>query len=127
VLEIMSPNPEHEKLNRRIVQLVLAVAEEMGVEAEDLGSTPFRREDLERGFELDSCFYVQNEERIWGKAMMDLTVDPPPDLLIGIDMMTNSSLNQFPIYAQIAVPGSGAMMGRGSQPLGSKAGSTSRP
>jgi Uma2 family endonuclease len=45
-LEIMSPSPEHEKFNRRIAQLVLAVAEELNIEAEDLGSTTFRREDL---------------------------------------------------------------------------------
>jgi Uma2 family endonuclease len=57
-LEIMSPSPEHEKFNRRIAQLVLAVAEELNIEAEDLGSTTFRREDLERGFEPDSCFYM---------------------------------------------------------------------
>jgi len=37
---------------------VLAVAEETGVEAEDLRSTTFRREDLKRGFEPDSYFYV---------------------------------------------------------------------
>ena len=30
-LEIMSPSPEHEKFNRRIAQLVLAVTEEIGV------------------------------------------------------------------------------------------------
>jgi Uma2 family endonuclease len=38
-LEIMSPSPEHEKFNRCIAQLVLAVAEEFSLEAEDLGST----------------------------------------------------------------------------------------
>ena len=59
-LEIMSPSPEHERVNRRLAQLVLALTEEMGVEAEDLGSTTFRRKDLERGFEPDSCFYIEN-------------------------------------------------------------------
>jgi Uma2 family endonuclease len=59
-LEIMSPNPEHERTNRRIAQLVLAVADEVGIAAEDLGSTTFRREELERGFQPDSCFYIQN-------------------------------------------------------------------
>jgi Uma2 family endonuclease len=103
-LEIMSPSPEHEKFNRRIAQLVLAVAEEMGVEAEDLGSTTFRREDLERGFEPDSCFYIQNEEEeVRGKARIDLAVDPPPDLVIEIDI-TSPSLNKLPIYAQMGVP-----------------------
>ena len=102
-LEIMSPSPEHEKFNRRIAQLVLAVAEEFSIEAEDLGSTTFRREDLERGFEPDSCFYIQNEEEVRGKASVDLTVDPPPDLVIEIDI-TSPSLNKLPIYAQLGVP-----------------------
>jgi Uma2 family endonuclease len=102
-LEIMSPSPEHEKFNRRIAQLVLAVAEDLGIEAEDLGSTTFRREDLERGFEPDSCFYIQNEERVRGKDRIDLAVDPPPDLVIEIDI-TSPSFSKLPIYAQIGVP-----------------------
>ena len=102
-LEIMSPSPEHEKLNRRIAQLVLAVAEELNIEAEDLGSTTFRREDLERGFEPDSCFYIQNEEQVRGKDRIDLAVDPPPDLVIEINI-TSPSFSKFPIYAQIGVP-----------------------
>ena len=82
---------------------MLAVAEEIGVEVEDLGSTTFRREDLERGFEPDSCFYIQNEEQIRGKDRIDLTVDPPPDLVIEIDI-TSPSFSKLPIYAQIGVP-----------------------
>lgn len=102
-LEIMSPNPEHEVTNRRIAQLVLAIAEEMGLEAEDFGSTTFRREDLERGFEPDSCFYIQNEESVRGKSRIDLAVDPPPDLVIEIDI-TSPSLDKLPIYARMGVP-----------------------
>jgi Uma2 family endonuclease len=102
-LEIMSPSTEHEKFNRRIAQLVLAVAEEIGIEAEDLGSTTFRREDLQRGFEPDSCFYIQNEQEVRGKDRIDLAVDPPPDLVIEIDI-TSPSLNKLPIYAQMGVP-----------------------
>jgi Uma2 family endonuclease len=100
-LEIMSPSPEHEKFNRRIAQLVLAVAEERGIEAEDFGSTTFRREDLERGFEPDSCFYIQNEEHVRGKNRIDLAVGPPPDMVIDI---TSPSFSKLPIYAQIGVP-----------------------
>ncbi len=102
-LEIMSPNPEHERTNRRIAQLVLAVADEMRITAEDLGSTTFRREDLERGFEPDSCFYIRNEEAIRGKDRIDLTVDPPPDLVIEVDI-TNPSLDKLSIYARMGVP-----------------------
>jgi Uma2 family endonuclease len=102
-LEIMSPSPEHERFNRRIAQLVLAVTEELDMEAEDLGSTTFRREDLERGFEPDSCFYIQNEEQVHCKDRIDLAVDPPPDLVIEIDI-TSPSFSKLPIYAQIGVP-----------------------
>ena len=101
MLEIISPSPEHEKFNRRIAQLVLAVTEEMGIESEDLGSTTFRREDLEHGFEPDSCFYIQNEERVRGKDRIDLSVAPPPDLVIDI---TSPSINKLPIYARLGVP-----------------------
>lgn len=103
MLEIMSPTPEHEKINRTINLFVEVFAEEMGLDTGNFGSTTFRREDLERGFEPDSCFYIQNEEIVRGKARLDLTVDPPPDLVIEIDI-TNPSLNKFPIYARLGVP-----------------------
>lgn len=102
-LEILSPSPEHEKLNRGLALLVEVVAEEFGIDVYDLGSTTFKREDLERGFEPDSCFYIQNEERIRGKDRIDLEVDPPPDLVIEIDV-TSPSLDKHPIYARLGVP-----------------------
>ena len=102
-LEIMSPNPEHERTNRRISQLVLAVADEMGIAAEDLGSTTFRREEFERGFEPDSCFYIQNEGLVRGKDRIDLAVDPPPDVVIEVDI-TSPSLSKFSIYAGLGIP-----------------------
>jgi len=50
-----------------------------------------------------ACFYIQNEARVHGKDEIDLAVDPPPDLVIEIDI-TSPSLNKFPIYARIGVP-----------------------
>lgn len=102
-LEIMSPSPEHEAYNRSIALLVELLAAELGIDVYNLGSTTFRREDLERGFEPDSCFYIENEERVRGKARIDLAVDPPPDLVIEIDIIS-PSFSKLPIYAQIGVP-----------------------
>ena len=73
------------------------------VDVFDAGSTTFRREDLRRGFEPDGCFYIRHERRIRGKQRIDLTVDPPPDLVIEVDV-TSTSLDKLPIYAQIGVP-----------------------
>jgi Uma2 family endonuclease len=103
VLEIMSPSAEHEELSHVLTLLVNVVAEELDIDIRGFGSTTFRREDLARGFEPDSCFYIQSVERISGRATLDLTIDPPPDLVIEIDL-TNSSLDKFPIYAQVGVP-----------------------
>jgi Uma2 family endonuclease len=100
VLEIMSPSIRHERLNRLFADLFTMIASEMNIEFDNAGSTTFKRKDLERGFEPDSCFYVQNVERVRGKEDIDLAVDPPPDLLIEIDI-TSSSLNRFPIFASI--------------------------
>ena len=65
-LEIMSPSAEHEEYNRTIALLVEIFAAEAGLDVKD----------LERGFEPDYCFYVQNEPCVSGKAQIDLSVDP---------------------------------------------------
>jgi Uma2 family endonuclease len=102
-LEIMSPLAEHEELNRALASLVENVAVEWRVSFRNLGSTTFKREDMGRGFEPDSCFYLQNAARVRGKSRIDLTVDPPPDLVIEIGV-THSSLDKLPIYAALGVP-----------------------
>jgi Uma2 family endonuclease len=101
-LEIMSPSTEHESVAYFLGLLVALFAGVTGVNVYGVGSTTFKREDLERGFEPDSCFYVQNEERIRGKSRIDLDVDPPPDLVIEVDI-TSPPLAKFPIYARIGV------------------------
>ncbi len=103
VLEIMSPSPKHVRANRRMAQLVLAVCEVWELDAEDFGSTTYKREDVERGFEPDSCFYIENEPLVRDKDRLDLDVDPPPDLVIEIDV-TSFSMNKLPLYASIDVP-----------------------
>ncbi|HEV8044092.1 MAG TPA: Uma2 family endonuclease [Rubrobacter sp.] len=102
-LEIMSPSTEHESIAYYIGLLVAVFAEEMDVDLYGAGSTTFDREDLERGFEPDACFYVQNAEHVRGKPRIDLGVDPPPDLVIEVDI-TSPSLDKFPTYARVGVP-----------------------
>lgn len=102
VLEIMSPTAEHEEHNRTLASLVEVVTEELHINIRRLGSTTFKRQDLLKGFEPDSCFYIQSAQHIRGKKRIDLTQDPPPDLVIEIDL-TSSSLNRFPIFAHVGV------------------------
>jgi hypothetical protein len=45
-------------LKERLMRLVGVIAEELETDIEGVGSTPFRREDLARGFEPDACYYL---------------------------------------------------------------------
>jgi Uma2 family endonuclease len=101
-LEIMVLSSKHEKLNGTISLLVEVLAEEMGIDIAAFGSTTFQRQEWGKGFEPDSCFYIQNEERVAGKEDLDLTVDPAPDLIIEVDI-TSPSIKGFPIFAAFGV------------------------
>ena len=103
VLEIMSPTPEHEEYNRTLAAMVEVVAAELHINLRRLGSTTFKRPDSFKGFEPDSCFYVQSAPRIRGKRKISLSEDPPPDLLIEVEV-TSSSLDRFTLFAQTGVP-----------------------
>lgn len=101
-LEIMILSLRHERLKHALATLVQVVAEEMQIDIEGAGSTTFRREDLERGFEPDACFYIVNAELIRQKDEIDLTTDPPPEIVIEINI-TSPSLGKFPIFAALGV------------------------
>jgi Uma2 family endonuclease len=102
-LEIMVLSAEHEALKHVLEVLVEIFAEELNVDVRGFGSTTFRRADLDRGFEPDACFYIQQEPRVRGKREIRLSVDPPPDLIIEIDIF-HPSLNKLPLFATLGIP-----------------------
>jgi Uma2 family endonuclease len=102
-LEIMTPLGRHEALNRTLAMLVGALAEELGIDIQDYGSTTFRRKPHRKGFEPDSCFYVQHESAVRGKERLDLESDPPPDVAVEIEL-TSGAVPKLPIYAALGVP-----------------------
>lgn len=102
-LEIMIPLPVHEQYTHFIELLVIVVAEQAAIDLCGRRSTTFTREDLARGFEPDTCFYIQHEALVRGKPRLDLRVDPPPDLVVEIDI-THSTLDKLALYAAFEVP-----------------------
>jgi len=81
VLEIMSPSKLHEKITELLGRLVLTFTEESALDVESVGSTTFKRQDLERGFEADKCFYIQHAEKIRAQDDIDLSVDPSAEVI----------------------------------------------
>jgi Uma2 family endonuclease len=102
-VELMSPSNEHEYCERLISYLVLTLCDELDLPRLCAGSTTWRRKDLERGLEPDSCFYLANEHRVRGRKKIDLSVDPPPDLAIEVQY-SRSIVDKVPIYAALGVP-----------------------
>ena len=102
-LEIMSPSTEHESISYYVGLLVAVLAREHGLGLFGAGSTTYNREDVDRGFEPDQSFYIANADRVRGRSRIDLTLDPPPDLVVEVDI-TSPSLNKLPIYARLGVP-----------------------
>ena len=101
ILEIMTPLPEHETGKEIISDLVKALLEELDIEFCTLGSTTFKNELMSQGIEPDNCFYIQNEAAVRGKDRLDLTVDPPPDLALEIDVTSRTHPS---IYEALKVP-----------------------
>jgi Uma2 family endonuclease len=102
-LEIMTPLMPHEHNKRLIEKLIDNLAEELNLNIKSTGSVTCKRQDLAKGVEPDSSFYIQNEAIMRNKQTLDLTQDPPPDLIIEVDY-TSASLDRLPIYLALGVP-----------------------
>ncbi|MBD2152426.1 Uma2 family endonuclease [Pseudanabaena sp. FACHB-1277] len=102
-LEIMSPLSLHEGSNRFIDDLIRALADELEIDLRKLGSLLMKIPELKLGAEPDSCYYIQNEPTIRGKEVIIVGQDPPPELVLEVDI-TNPSDRRLPIYALLGVP-----------------------
>ena len=102
-LEIVSPLIIHEETNRTLQTLVETILDVWEWDYRNLGSTTFKRQDKKKGIEPDTCFYVKNRAAIGNKETLDLPAgDPPPDLVIEIDV-SHSSVPKMPLLAAFGV------------------------
>ncbi len=96
-LEIMSPSLEHEDDRIILSDLVKIILEERDIEFRNVGSTTFKNEQMGQAVEPDECFYIEHEPDIRGKRRIDLPVDPPPDLVIEIDITARTRFNNYEV------------------------------
>ncbi len=95
VLEIRMPTPEHEVDKELIGDFVKILLDELELDCECFGSTTFQRQEMSSGIEPDQCFYIENHVQMRGKRRVDLTVDPPPDLAIEIDVTSKTRIEAY--------------------------------
>ena len=101
VLEIALPLPESERIKVLIRDFVQVLMDEMEIDFEGFGSTTFKRVDKLAGLEPDDCFYIQNNVTMRGIRKLDMTIDPPPDLAIEVDV---TSKTKFDAYRVLGIP-----------------------
>lgn len=102
IVEIMTPLMPHENSNRLIEVFVGVLCEELGFEVKRTGSLTLTRDDLERGGEPDSSYYIQNEALVRGKENIDLAVAPPPDLVLEVEY-SRAKIDKLNLYASMGI------------------------
>ena len=102
-LEIMSPLMPHESGKRLLGRMIEMFTLLRGIDIRSSASTTFRRTDLKRGFEADESYYIQFAAQIRSNRDIDLSIDPPPDLVVEVEM-TRSAIDKLRLFASMGIP-----------------------
>lgn len=102
-LELITPSPEHQEYREILEEFIIALLDLQNINYRCLGSVLWQRVDLQISLEVDSCFYIQNLSTIEKQLTISLPENPPPDLVLEIDL-TQKSLPRRSIYARLGIP-----------------------
>ena len=100
-LTLKIPSKLHEIINRLLARIVTTLTEELGLDVVNVGSTTLEREDLAKGAEPDTGFYIQNASALEGLDP-DIPDNLPPDLVIEVDI-TSPSTRRLEIYQALGI------------------------
>jgi Uma2 family endonuclease len=94
---LMSPLPKHGRDVSLIADIIKACLDRVGREYDSF--TPVTMElPEESGIEPDYCFYIDRWQAVSGKERIDWRVDPPPDLVLEVDVTSYSDVNDYLPY-----------------------------
>ena len=102
-LQIMTLSQRHERYSTLIGRIVGQLSLLLRIKVLFYGSVTIKKQRKQKGVEPDACFYVQNATLVGTKDEIDFNVDPPPDVVVKVDLH-HESLSKFPIYADLGVP-----------------------
>ena len=102
-MELMRPSKRHETIKTLMGRLVVAYAEAKEIDIDSVASTTFQRHDLSRGFEADESFYIEHAALARSKVELDLSIDPPPDLVVEVEI-TSSAIQKLELFAAMGIP-----------------------
>ncbi|MEM8641141.1 MAG: Uma2 family endonuclease [Cyanobacteria bacterium P01_G01_bin.54] len=96
-LLLMSPLPKHGRDVSLIADIIKVLLD--SVEQEYDSFTPVTMQlPEESGIEPDYCFYIEHWQAVSGKERIDWRSDPPPDLVLEIDVTNYSDVQDYLPY-----------------------------
>ena len=99
-LRLMSPLASHGKRIDLLRDLVKIILDRQGKDWDCFDPITLKMPE-QAGLEPDTCFYIDNRQAILGKDKINLTIDPPPDLAIEVDL---TSITDVGAYQLLRVP-----------------------
>jgi Uma2 family endonuclease len=99
----MTLSAEHEYYGFCLHDLIRAISARRGLRIRSFGRATMRKSKSFAGKEPDGCYYIKNRDLLGKKIQLDFTQDPPPDVVVEIDLSTNT-IPKLPIYQRLQVP-----------------------
>jgi Uma2 family endonuclease len=102
-LSVMVITNEHERLKKFLDTFLSVWLDVTNTDYLPSGELTHHRDDIERGFEPDECYYIQNWQKVTGTREIDFKTDPPPDLMIEIEV-SRTVVSRLPTIAAFKIP-----------------------
>lgn len=101
-LQVMTLSTIHENYSRLLEKMLALLSVILRVRIISFGSATMKKGKKRAGAEPDCCFYIQSAALIGKKIQIDFNQDPPPDVVLEIDVH-HKSTGKFAIYAALGV------------------------
>jgi Uma2 family endonuclease len=102
-LEMLEPQPQHDRITRLIDSLLLVMADEAGDDLFSLGSQLLLQPEMGIAIQPDACYYLAQRVQSGVRAELDLSQVAPPNLAIDVQLGEPSS-RRLGLLAGLGVP-----------------------
>ena len=93
----MAPLPEHGRDASLLALIVVALLDHLNRRYDSFTPITMSLPEVS-GIEPDFCFYIENWRAIVGKKRINWEVEPPPDLVIEVDVTSYTNINDYLPY-----------------------------
>jgi Uma2 family endonuclease len=94
---LMSPLPKHGRDVSLLADIIKVLLDSTGCEYDSFTPVTMQLPE-ESGIEPDYCFYIDHWQAVSGKERIDWRNDPPPDLVLEIDITSYSDVQDYLPY-----------------------------